>query len=132
MDYSVFLLLNFFQAITLTMAELSKQIMTTVFALQQELLVVLNEATTTAYKILEIYGETDTSLIALDDLDNARDRARAYYGRLSTLLERISEAQPFASSAMLELLNRSIDEAQATIAATEATVNEEKRSFDLL
>ena len=33
---------------------------------------------------------------------------------------------------MLELLNRSIDEAQATIAATEATVNEEKRSFDLL
>ena len=49
-----------------------------------------------------------------------------------TLLERISDAQPFASSAMLELLNRSIDEAQATIAATEATVNEEKRSFDLL
>jgi len=45
------------------------------------------------------------------------------------LLERISEAQPFASSAMLELLSRSIDEAQATIAATEATVNEEKRSF---
>ncbi len=41
-------------------------------------------------------------------------------------MERISEAQPFASSAMLELLNRSIDEAQATIAATEATVNEEK------
>jgi hypothetical protein len=44
-----------------------------------------------------------------------RDRARAYYGRLGTLLERISEAQPFASSAMLELLNRSIDEAEATI-----------------
>ena len=55
-----------------------------------------------------------------------RDRARAYYGRLGTLLERISEAQHFASSAMLELLNRSIDKAQATIAATEATVNEEK------
>ncbi|MEB3312502.1 MAG: hypothetical protein VKJ02_19930 [Snowella sp.] len=106
--------------------------MTTVFALQQELLVILNEATTTAYRILEIYGETDTTLIALDDLDNARDRARTYYGRLGTLLERISEAQPVASSAMLELLNRSIDEAQATIAATEATVNEEKRSFGLL
>ena len=71
-------------------------------------------------------------MLAFDDLDNARDRARAYYDRLGTLLERISEAQPFASSAILELLNRSIDEAQATIAATEATVNEEKRSFDLL
>lgn len=45
------------------------------------------------------------------------------------MLERISEAQPFASSAMLELLGRSMDEAQAMIAATEATVNEEKKSF---
>ncbi len=46
------------------------------------------------------------------------DRARAYYGRaraycccLGTLLECISEAQPFASDAILELLDRSIDEA---------------------
>jgi GTP1/Obg family GTP-binding protein len=114
------------------MAELSRQTITTVFALQQELLGIINEATATAYRILEIYGETDTSLLAFDDLDNARDRARAYYGRLGTLLERISEAQPFASNAMLELLDRSIDEAQATIATTEATVKEEKRSFDLL
>jgi hypothetical protein len=114
------------------MAALSKQTIATVFALQQELLIVINEATTTTYQILEIYGETDTSSLALDDLDNARDRAKVYYDRLGTLLERISEAQPFASGAMLELLSRSIDEAQATIAATEATVNEEKRSFGLL
>jgi hypothetical protein len=60
------------------------------------------------------------------------DRTRAYNGRLGTLLERISEAQPFACNAMLESLDCSIDEAQATIVATEATVNEEKRSFDLL
>ncbi|MDJ0579894.1 hypothetical protein [Crocosphaera sp.] len=44
---------------------------------------------------------------------------------------RIAETQPNASRAMLELLERSIDETQATIAATEATINEEKRGFNL-
>ena len=43
-----------------------------------------------------------------------------------------ADAQPIASNAMLELLEQSIDEAQATIDASEATINEEKRNWDLL
>jgi hypothetical protein len=114
------------------MANLSEKITTNVLELQRQLLSVINEATATSYIILQTYGETETTLIALDDLDNARERANTYYSRLHTLLSRIAEAQPIASSAMLEeLLNRSIDEAQATIAATEATIREEKRRFNI-
>jgi hypothetical protein len=36
-----------------------------------------------------------------------------------------------ASNAILDLLERSMDEAQATIEASEATVREEKRNWDL-
>jgi uncharacterized protein YPO0396 len=113
------------------MANLSEKITTNVLELQRQLLSVINEATATSYIILQTYGETETTLIALDDLDNARERANTYYSRLHTLLSRIAEAQPIASNAMLELLNRSIDEAQATIAATEATIREEKRGFNI-
>ena len=48
------------------------------------------------YRILEIYGETETTIIALDDLDNARDRAYTYYSRLHNILGKIAECQPFA------------------------------------
>lgn len=58
----------------------------------QQLVSIKNEATATTDQILKIYGETNASSFALDDLDSARDRAKAYYGRLGTLLERISEA----------------------------------------
>ncbi len=80
---------------------------------------------------MEIYGETETTIIALDDLDSARDRAYTYYSRLHNILSRIAESQPIATNAMLTLLNRSISEAEGTIEATQATIIEEKRSFDL-
>ena len=113
------------------MAELPEDIISHVLELQKQLLIIINQATLTSYAILENYGETETTLFALEDLDNARDRANIYYNRLHTIMGIIAETQPNASRAMLELLERSINETQATIAATEATINEEKRGFNL-
>ena len=114
------------------MAQLPEEITTKVLNLLKELLTIINDATTANYIILETYGETETTIIALDDLDNARDRAYTYYSRLHNILGRIAESQPIANNAMLNLLDRSIEEAEATIEATKATIMEEKRSFDLL
>ncbi len=113
------------------MAKLPEEITKIVLQLQEQLLTIIDETTATSYLILQSYGETETTIIALDDLDNARERAETYYSRLHNLLGKIAETQPIANNAMLNLLNRSIEEAQGTIAATKATIREEKRSFDL-
>lgn len=113
------------------MAELSENIITTVLSLQRQLLFIVHQATATTFTILETYGETEVIVIPLEDLDNIKERANTYYSRFSTLLVRIAESQPLASNAILELLEHSIREAQATIAASEATIKEEKRNLNL-
>ena len=113
------------------MATLPDEIVNRVLDLQKQLLSVIDKTTATAFILLERYGETEKTLVSLNDLDNIRERANIYYSRLYTLLLRISDAQPFASSAILELLERSMDEAQATIDASKATITEEKRNWNL-
>lgn len=113
------------------MAELPEDITITVLELQRQLLSIVHQATATTFAILESYGETEVTVIPLEDLDNIKERANTYYSRFSTLLIRIAEAQPSASNGILELLERSIEEAQATVAASEATIREEKRNLNL-
>ncbi len=99
------------------MSELPEELTTVILDLQRKLLVVINKATEAAFVILNTYGETDNTLVSLDDLDNIRERANGYYSRFNTLLLRIAESQPLVNQAMLELLHRSIEEAQATVEA---------------
>jgi len=110
------------------MSELPEDLTTVILDLQRRLLAVINQATEAAFIILNTYGETNDTLISLDDLDNIRERANNYYSRFYTLLLRIAESQPLASQAMLELLRRPIEEAQATVEASEATIREEKQN----
>lgn len=113
------------------MALIPEDITTTVLELQRRLLVIIHQATATGFTIFQNYGETETTVIALEDLDNIREKAYTYYSRFNTLLGRIAESQPIADRAILELLNRSIAEAQAIIDAAEASIREEKRNFNL-
>lgn len=53
------------------------------------------------------------------------------YSRLSVLLPRLSEYQPTAPADMLNLLYQTIEQAQAADDATDASVREAKRNFDL-
>jgi hypothetical protein len=85
-----------------------------------------------SFLILERHGETETTLTDLEQLDNTRDRADAYYSRFFTILRRIAETQPIADSAMMDLLLVAIAEAQLTVDALEATLTETKRDWNLL
>jgi hypothetical protein len=113
------------------MAALPETTITTVLALQRRLLAIIDRATATEMLIFEQYGETETTLIALDDLHNVQERADTYYSRFYTLLRQIASSQPIANPAVLELLHRSIDDAEATSNALEATIQEEKRNFNI-
>lgn len=113
------------------MAQLPDETIATVLNLQRRLLAIIDRSTAVQFIIFEQYGETETTIIALDDLQNVSERADTYYLRFYTLLRRIAGSQPYADAAMLELLYRSIDEAQATADALEATIQEEKRNFNI-
>ena len=98
------------------MAKLPDQTLTLVFNLQRRLLQRINEATATEAIIFEQFGEEETFL-ALQQLQNVRERATSSYSRLYTVLLRIAEFQPRATSAMLNLLTQLIEQTQATDAA---------------
>lgn len=110
------------------MAKLSDETLTLVFNLQRRLLQRINEATATEAIIFEQFGEEET-IIELQQLQNVRERATSSYSRLYTLLLRVAESQPTATSATLDLLALSIEQAEATDAASEASVQDIKRNW---
>ena len=113
------------------MAQLSKETQKIVLELQQNLLVIIHESTSFQFMILENYGETEATLSDLEQLDNVQQRADTYYSRFSTLLRQIAASQPLATSATLALLSRSIEDAQGTVFALKATIQEIKQDWRL-
>lgn len=113
------------------MARLSGEIVTTIFNLQRQLLERIDEATATEFTIFEQFGETEITIREFEQLQNVKDRADSYYSRFYATLRRIYESQPMASAANLELLAKFIEEAQATVDATAATIGEIRRDFNL-
>ena len=109
--------------------KLSDETLTLVFNLQRRLLQRINEATETEAIMFE-FGEEETFL-ELQQLQNVRERATSSYSRLYTLLLRVAESQPTATSATLDLLALSIEQAEATDAASEASVQDIKRNWML-
>jgi hypothetical protein len=82
-----------------------------------------------SFLILEQYGEIESTLTTLEQLDNAKERAITYYARFHILLLRIAESQPVAESAILNLLTVAAAEAQLATEALEATLTEAKQDW---
>lgn len=112
------------------MANLPDETITTVLNLQRQLLEIINRATIADSTLLEQYGETEEKIPELDELQNVIERAETYYLRFYTLLLRIAKIQPIAV-VMLDLLQQSIEEAQQIVAASEASIREIKRNWNL-
>ncbi len=113
------------------MAKLPDETLTIAFNLQKRLLERIDAATATEAIIFEQFGEAEIILVELEQLYNIRERATSAYSRLYTLLLRVAESQPTATSATLDLLAVSIDQAEATDFASNATIQEIKGDLDL-
>ncbi len=114
------------------MAELSEENLTIILESQRRLAKLIHQASATELLIFESYGETAATMTVLEQLTNIKERATSSYSRLSNLLLRISEMQPIASDATLRLLSKTIEQAQATADAGDATVREAKNDWNLL
>jgi uncharacterized protein with PhoU and TrkA domain len=114
------------------MAKLSEEILTIILELERKLAKLVHQASATELLVFERYGETAATITVLEQLTNIKTKASSSYSRLSNLLLRISEMQPLASSAILELLSQTIEQAQATVDAGNASVEEAKNDWRLL
>jgi hypothetical protein len=113
------------------MADLSEEILLAVFQLQKQLFKIINDTTATDYILLEQYGESAETLPELEELQNIRERARDSYIRLFRLLLNIGETQPAINPSTLELLYRSIEQAELTVNALEVSIKEIKNNWNL-
>ncbi len=113
------------------MASLADEIITVIFDLQRRFLKHIDSASASEAAIFEQFGETESTIYELEQLQNVRERATSSYSRLQVLLLRIAEAQPAATPATLDLLAQSIEQAQATDAAAKASIQEIKLNWDL-
>jgi len=114
------------------MARLPDKTLTAILSLQQQLVEGINEAGATELAIFEQFGETEVTIAVLEQLWNARQRLTDPYSRLCTLLLRVAESQPTAPAVMLNLLVQTVEQAQAAVDASQASIREAKRDFDLL
>ncbi len=113
------------------MAKLSSETLTTIFELQRRLIELIDQAAETELTLFERYGETETTLIELEELQNTRERLRTPYVQINTLLLKIAEYQPTAPDAMLSLLTRTVEVTQASADASQASILEIKRDWTL-
>jgi hypothetical protein len=113
------------------MADLAEETIIIIFSLQRRLLKIINEATRFSFIIFDQFGETEETTPELDELQNVRERITSYYVKLYRLSLQVSESQPTATSATLDLLTQSIEQTQAIADAGEASTQEIKRNWNL-
>ncbi|PSF35541.1 hypothetical protein C7H19_16140 [Aphanothece hegewaldii CCALA 016] len=113
------------------MAKLNKEIINHIFELQNFFLDSTDEATRLEFNIFVQFGETVETMAELEELQNLKERALFYYDRFHVVLKRIYELQPVAERVNLELLDRTIAEAELTIDVIQASLEDIKRNWNL-
>ncbi|NES82507.1 MAG: hypothetical protein F6K10_14475 [Moorea sp. SIO2B7] len=113
------------------MAKLPPETTETINRLKQQLLDIVDLATAAECAIFERFGETEATIIVLDELKNVSQEAASRYSQLSNLQLRIAEAQPVSASDMLELLEQRIVRSQNRIPAWERSIEEVKIDWNV-
>lgn len=113
------------------MAKLPEQTTVTINTLKQQSIEIVEQATATEFTLFQFFGETDETVSYLDEMKNVAEEAASSFSQLSTLQLNIAQAQPTASSAMLNLLAQVIERTQAKIPALARSVQEVKIEWNL-
>jgi len=112
-------------------AEIPKETIEKILELMGRLSILIDTAASSELTIFNIYGETQEMFDVLEQLHNTKQKGISSYSRLSSLLLKISEVQPSAPVAIVNMLTQSIEQAQATVDAGEATVKEAKNDWSI-
>jgi hypothetical protein len=116
---------------TTPVAEIPPETIAKILELLGRLSILIDRASNAELSIFNTYGETEEVLSVLDQLQNTKKRGVDAYTRLSGLMLKISGFQPSAPTAMVKMLTQSIDTAEATVDAGEASVKEAKSDWNI-
>ena len=117
--------------LTEPVAEIPPETIAKILELLGRLSTLIDKASATELSIFNDYGETEDVLYMLEQLQNTKERGLSSYTRLSTLLLKISEVQPSAPRAMVEMLTKSIEQADSIVNAGEASIKEAKSDWNI-
>jgi hypothetical protein len=113
------------------MAKLDSETTEIVNRLKQESLDIVDDASALEFKIFERFGESEQTLLYMDEMKNVEEEASTLYSRLSTLHLQVARSQPIPASATLELLELAIQQTLARIPALERSIQEVKMEWNL-
>jgi methyl-accepting chemotaxis protein len=113
------------------MAHLSPEIKEIINNLQEQLLNIVNDSKRSEFIILERFGETNTTVIALDELTEIALQASDLYSQLSKLKLQVAQAQLTLTPDMLNLLIAKVETSQNRTPALERSVTEIKLDWSL-
>lgn len=113
------------------MAQLPPETTEVVIQLRQQTLAIVDKATATAFSLLELFGETETTLPFFEEVQTVHEGARDAFAQLNLLSLQVAEAQPVPSPQVLEWLSRCIAITTSRIPAWERSIEEVKLEFDL-
>ncbi|WP_019502371.1 hypothetical protein [Pseudanabaena sp. PCC 6802] len=106
------------------MAKIPEETIETIWLLKRQFLEIVDRATATEFILFETFGETEATQPYLEELQNVVEESISSFTQLSTFQIQVSQAQPFASADMLNLMARMIPRFQARIPALERSIQE--------
>jgi hypothetical protein len=106
------------------MAKLPSDVNETLWLLKKQLLIIVDKAKAAELALFEHLGETEDTIIVLDELSDIAEQAVTRFSQLSNLQIRMAEAQPTVSPDMLDLVTQSIIHIQQRVPALERSVEE--------
>ena len=113
------------------MGKLNPETAQTIWDLQKQLLEIIDTAKTIELSLFESFGETERSIIYLDELQSIAEQATDRFSQFSTFQSRIANAQPPVPSDIIELVNRTVETTQARIPALERSIQEIRQEGEL-
>jgi hypothetical protein len=113
------------------MAKLSAEVTETIWTLERKTWEIIEEAMATEFKLFHLLGETNETLIYLDEIKNVAEIATSSYSRLFKLHLQIAQSQPLASQNLLQFIQQVILETQTRIPAWERSIQEVKLEWNL-
>lgn len=114
------------------MAKLSLETTEILNQIRQQLIDIIDDATGMEFILFEQYGETDSTLIVLDELKSVSQDASSRFNQLCNLQLRIAESQPVTTLDILELLERAIERSQTRIPAWQRSIREIQLDWNVI
>lgn len=114
------------------MAKLSNDISEAIWRLKRELADVIDNARAAEFSLFDTFGETERTIVYLDDLQSVAEQATERFSQFSSLQIRLLNVQPHVPEDMLELVTRVIANAEARLPALEQSIQEIRTEWELL